>query len=116
MVKVWEDGAIRGEYLTREAGRRLPEDFRIDRTERFFEIPPDLVNRTLEKQPHHEEIILSLVTPSGHQLCSFTMTELKPESPMREALDELMKKLTNWAEQSPPPYSSPAAGSESGET
>ena len=61
--------------------------------------PTSLATRTLEVQPHHEEIILSLVTPSGHHLCSFTMSELPPNSSMREALDEFLKKLKEWAEQ-----------------
>jgi hypothetical protein len=99
MVHVREDGEIWGEYLTPECGRRLPENFRVDLTERFFNIPEALTHHTLETTPHHEEIILALVTPSGHWLCSFTMSELPHESPMRAALDDLLNKLKDWAEQ-----------------
>ena len=99
MLHVREDGDIWGEYLTRDVGRAIPHTLRVPQPERFFQVPPELANRTLESQPHHEEIILSIVTPSGHWLNSFVMSELPNECPMRDALNELLTKLKDWAEQ-----------------
>jgi len=78
--------------LLRGLGRTLPEDLRIPDHERVFDIPAELQRHELAAPPHHEEIIISLVRPGGHQECSFVMSQLPPDSRLRSALEELVQR------------------------
>jgi hypothetical protein len=98
MIHVREDGLVWGEVLTRERGRMLPDGFAIRELGRFFDIPAHLREQKLQVQPHHEEIILALVEPSGHWLCSFLMSDLPEDSRLRLALVELVQKIQKIAE------------------
>jgi hypothetical protein len=100
MVHVREDGAVWGEVLTRTHVQLLPNDFSLADKARYFDIPTDLRQRQLQSQPHHEEIIVSLVEPSGYHLCSFLMSQLPDDSRLRAALVELVQKVQTLAEQS----------------
>ena len=93
MVHVREDGAVWGEVLTPGLGRMLPEGFRIPHHERFFNIPPELRSHQLRAQPHHEEVIISLVRPGGHQECSFLMSQLQADSSLKAALEDLLERI-----------------------
>jgi hypothetical protein len=96
MMHIGEDGTIWGEVLTREAGRNLPENFRIPNHQRFFDIPAELRTNRLMVQPRHEEIIISLVQPGGHSECSFLMSQLPSQSGMRDAIEEVMQKIQDF--------------------
>jgi hypothetical protein len=98
MVKVWEDGVVRGEVLLRGWMRRLPTDFRIPEHDRLFDIPAELQRHQLATAPHHEEIIISLVRPGGYDECSFVMSQLQKDSRLRSALEELVRSINEIAE------------------
>src|SRR5208283_660727 len=93
MVHVREDGRVWGEVLLRGWGCTLPEDFRIPNHERVFDIPTELRRHKLAALPHHEEIIISLVRPGGHDECSFVMSQLPLDSRLRSALEELVQRI-----------------------
>ena len=101
MVKIWEDGQIRGEILTKQI-RRLPEDFKLDNPSSFFKIPPPLAHKKLNASPHCEEIIIYLATPSGEWLCSFVLSEVPTGSDLCGAVQELVTKISGLASQTGP--------------
>lgn len=98
MVHVREDGAVWGEVLTSGLGRMLPEGFRIPHHDRFFDIPPELRSHQLAVQPHHEEVIISLVRPGGYHDCSFLMSQLQADSRLRAALEDLLERIHEIAQ------------------
>jgi len=100
MVHVWRDGRIWGEVMTVEGGRWLPADFRIPHHERLFDIPPELARHTLTAQPHHEEIIVSLPVGDDEFLCTFLMSQLPEDCPVRAALGDLLRLLREFTEPS----------------
>jgi hypothetical protein len=78
----------------------LPEGFRIPHHERLFEIPADLTRHTLKVQPHHEEIIVSLPVGDDEFLCTFLMSQLPEDCPVRAALGDLLRLLREFTEPS----------------
>jgi hypothetical protein len=100
MVHVWRDGRVWGEVMTVEGGRWLPADFRIPHHERLFDIPPELARHTLTAQPHHEEIIVSLLVGDDEFLCTFLMSQLPEDCPVRAALGDLLRLLREFTEPS----------------
>jgi hypothetical protein len=101
MVHVNESGKVWGEILTDTFSRFLQDDlFKLEGIQRFFKIPPPLTQKNLTAHPHHEEIILSLVTPSGKSLCSFLLSEVPKDSELRDAVKELVEQISVLAKQS----------------
>jgi hypothetical protein len=99
MLFVMEDGSVLGEILTKAGRRDLPRDFKVSNPSRFFDIPLNLRQHQLEVSPHCEEIIVALEEPSGHQVCTFLMSQLPSVSPARYALDDLVQKIKEITEQ-----------------
>ncbi len=64
----------------------------------LFDIPASFRYRRLQGQPHHEEIIVTLMTRSDRVLCSFLFSELTEDSPFRRALSEIVQKIEEIAE------------------
>ena len=93
MVKVWEDGSICGEIMSRTWGGTLPSECRIPNHERFFDIPSALVGHKLAAQPHHEEIIVSVTRSGEDEEGSFLMSQVPSESGLHAALTELSRVI-----------------------
>lgn len=99
MVHVYDNGNVWGEVLTMEWGRTLPKDFQMPDKNRFFEIPAELRQHQLAKHPHHEEIIVTLVTKGGYHECSFLMSQLTADSSLRFALNDLLQRVQEFIKQ-----------------
>ena len=93
-ISVNERGEFWGEILLWATGRFLQNDFKLQDTEWFFKIPPELVEHQIPVQPHHEEIILRLTAaPSGKCLCSFLLSDVPKDSDLRKAVEDVIGKI-----------------------
>ena len=101
MVYVTEEGSVSGEVLTRGARRHLPKDFRVSDPATFFDIPDNLRQHQLQISPHHEEIIVTLVDPSGHYLGTFLLSQVPADSPTHAAIYQLVHWIHDLANQLP---------------
>ena len=108
MAYVMEDGFVSGEVLTRTTLRSLPKDFSVKDPAAVFDIPYEFRGRQLQVSPHHEEIIVALVDPAGHRLCSFLLSDLPDGHRMRSALAELAARIQAFAEPGASPNGGPA--------
>ncbi len=108
MVHVREDGEVWGEVLTPKRGCFLPEGFRLADAGRFFDIPEELQQHRIQKQPDSEEIILSLQESSGRSVCSFLKSQLSESCSLRRALDQLVQKIQEITEPGAAPNGGPA--------
>src|SRR5258705_8897254 len=90
---VTEDGYVFGEVLTRTTRRSLPKAFRVSDPARFFDIPPDLRRHHFQTSTHPEDIILALVDPTGNYLCTFLLSQLPPDSPLKAAVCAVLATL-----------------------
>ena len=87
----------------REWRRFLPKDFRVPDHARFFDIPPELSAHQLTASPHYDEIIVSLEQRDGHRDCTFLMSQLPADCPLRSALSDLLQKIREIVEAGPKP-------------
>jgi hypothetical protein len=108
MLFVMEDGSVSGEVLTKTQRWDLPRDFKISDPSRLFDIPLNLRQQQLEVNPHCEEIIVSLVEPSGHRPCTFLMSQLPLDSPLRSVLEELAQRVKELTGPGAAPNGGPA--------
>ncbi|HEY3931282.1 MAG TPA: hypothetical protein VGM58_02825 [Verrucomicrobiae bacterium] len=94
-ISVNERGSFFGEILMGTTGRQLANDFKLQETQWFFEIPPEFVERQIAIHPHHEEIILRLTAaPSGKCLCSFLLSDVTKDSDLRKAVEDVIEKIS----------------------
>src|SRR5579864_2728360 len=78
-VCISEDGRVWGELLTGNSARMLPDEFRIEDYESFFDIPQEFRHKNLligRSAPHYEDVIVSLVAQGGHRECTFLMSQV----------------------------------------
>jgi hypothetical protein len=102
-VHVNEEGRFYGEILTKTTGRLLQDDFKLQNIQPFFDIPVELARQQLTVHPHHEEIILSLVTSPGERLCSFLLSDVPKNSDLRKVVEEVVEKVAALANKSGKP-------------
>jgi hypothetical protein len=99
MVKVRDDGVVWGEVLTKDGIRIFPKDFRLPDYDRFFQIPEELSTHHIEAA-HHEDIRISLVNDETFE-CTFLLSQLQQNSPLRAAVHELIQIIENAPKQGP---------------
>lgn len=95
-----EDGTFSGDVVLPSGNRRLPKDCHIGTPERFFIIPEKLKGQKqyLRATEHLGEIVIALRDSQFNLCCCFLLSQIKANSPLRKAMDELLAHIAKIAD------------------